>query len=101
MNTAQFHQAVEQVWQQIEEKIYDEGLSVDTEIQGAVCTLTFDDESQVIINKQEAILELWLASKLGGFHFKNVEGEWVTDEGRSFWQHLEEAFARHGESVSF
>lgn len=45
MNTAQFHQAVEQVWQQIEEKIYDEGLSVDTEIQGAVCTLTFDDES--------------------------------------------------------
>ncbi|HDL3740471.1 TPA: iron donor protein CyaY, partial [Mannheimia haemolytica] len=88
MNTAQFHQAVEQVWQQIEEKIYDEGLSVDTEIQGAVCTLTFDDESQVIINKQEAMLELWLASKLGGFHFKNVEGEWVTDEGRSFWQHL-------------
>lgn len=75
MNTAQFHQAVEQVWQQIEEKIYDEGLSVDTEIQGAVCTLTFDDESQVIINKQEAMLELWLASKLGGFHFKNVEGE--------------------------
>ncbi|MEN2937231.1 Iron-sulfur cluster assembly protein CyaY [Mannheimia haemolytica] len=47
------------------------------------------------------MLELWLASKLGGFHFKNVEGEWVTDEGRSFWQHLEEAFARHGESVSF
>lgn len=101
MNTAQFHQAVEQVWQQIEEKIDDEGLSVDTEIQGAVCTLTFDDNSQIIINKQEAMLELWLASKLGGFHFKNIDGEWVTTEGRSFWQHLEEAFERHGEEVSF
>lgn len=101
MNTAQFHQAVEQVWQQIEEKIDDEGLSVDTEIQGAVCTLTFDDESQIIINKQEAMLELWLASKLGGIHFKNIDGEWVTDEGSTFWQHLEEAFARHGESISF
>lgn len=101
MNTAQFHQAVEHVWQQIEEKIDDEGLSIDTEIQGAVCTLTFDDKSQIIINKQEAMLELWLASKLGGIHFKNVDGEWVTNEGNTFWRHLEEAFIRHGETVSF
>ena len=70
MNVAQFHQLVEQTWDEIEEKIDDEGLSVDAEIQGAVCTLTFDDE-------------------------------WKTAEGRSFWQHLEEAFARHGEEVKF
>ena len=101
MNLAQFHQLVEQTWDEIEEKIDDEGLSVDTEIQGAVCTLTFDDDSQIIINKQEAMLELWLASKLGGFYFKYLDGEWKTTEGRSFWQHLEEAFARHGETVSF
>lgn len=101
MNIAQFHQQVEQTWQRIEEKIDDEGLSVDTEIQGAVCTLTFDDGSQIIINKQEAMLELWLASKLGGFHFAYKEGEWVTQEGRSFWGHLTEAFARHGEEISF
>ena len=56
MNLAQFHQLVEQTWDEIEEKIDDEGLSVDTEIQGAVCTLTFDDDSQIIINKQEAML---------------------------------------------
>ena len=94
MNLAQFHQLVEQTWDEIEEKIDDEGLSVDTEIQGSVCTLTFDDDSQIIINKQEAMLELWLASKF-------LDGEWKTTEGRSFWQHLEEAFARHGEEVSF
>ena len=34
MNVAQFHQLIEQTWQEIEEKIDDEGLSVDTEIQG-------------------------------------------------------------------
>ena len=55
MNLAQFHQLVEQTWDEIEEKIDDEGLSVDTEIQGAVCTLTFDDDSQIIINKQSWI----------------------------------------------
>lgn len=101
MNTAEFHQAVELVWQQIEEKIDAEELPVDTEIQGAVCTLTFDDDSQIIINKQEALHELWLASKLGGFHFGFKNGEWITAEGRPFWAHLEEAFARHGEAVSF
>lgn len=101
MNVAEFHQLVEQTWQQIEEKIDEEGLSVDSEIQGAVCTLTFDDNSQIIINKQEALLELWLASKLGGFHFKYLDGEWKTAEGRSFWTHLEEAFAHHGETIQF
>ena len=101
MNVAQFHQLVEQTWDEIEEKIDDEGLSVDAEIQGAVCTLTFDNDSQIIINKQEAMLELWLASKLGGFHFKYLDDEWKTAEGRSFWQYLEEAFARHGEEVKF
>lgn len=101
MNVATFHQAVEQVWQQIEERIDEQELSVDSEIQGAVCTLTFDDDSQIIINKQEAMLELWLASKLGGFHFKNVNGQWQDSEGKTFWQHLAEAFARHGEAVEF
>jgi len=47
------------------------------------------------------MLELWLASKLGGFHFKYIDNEWKTAEGRSFWTHLEEAFVRHGEEVKF
>ncbi len=47
------------------------------------------------------MLELWLASKLGGFHFKYIDGQWITAEKRNFWDHLQEAFARHGERISF
>lgn len=101
MNTTHFHQLVEQTQHKIEEKIDEADLAVDTEIHGAVCTLTFDDDSQIIINKQEAMLELWLASKLGGFHFKYIDGQWITAEKRNFWDHLQEAFARHGERISF
>lgn len=101
MNIAEFHQEIEQVWDRIEEQLDEQGISVDCEIQGAVMTLTFDDDSQIVINKQEAMLELWLASKLGGFHFAFKEGEWLSNENRSFWTHLEEAMARHGETVSF
>ncbi|MCT8645111.1 iron donor protein CyaY [Glaesserella parasuis] len=97
MNLAEFHQAIEQVWEHIEEQ----GCDVDCETQGAVFTITFDDDSQIVINKQEAMLELWLASKLGGYHFAYRDGDWVSAEGRSFWTHLEEAVARHGEKISF
>ncbi|QLB21093.1 iron donor protein CyaY [Vespertiliibacter pulmonis] len=101
MNVAEFHQEIEKVWDCIEEQLDEQGSDVDCEIQGAVMTLTFDDDSQIVINKQEAMLELWLASKLGGFHFSYRDGEWLSSEGRSFWTHLEEAMARHGEVVSF
>lgn len=101
MNVAEFHQEIEKVWDRIEEQLDEQGCDVDCEIQGAVMTLTFDDDSQIVINKQEAMLELWLASKLGGFHFAYRGGEWLSSEDRSFWTHLEEAVARHGESVSF
>lgn len=101
MNVAEFHQEIEKVWDRIEEQLDEQGCDVDCEIQGAVMTLTFDDDSQIVINKQEAMLELWLASKLGGFHFAYRDGEWLSSEGRLFWSHLEEAVARHGETVSF
>lgn len=101
MNVAEFHQQIENVWDRIEEQLDEQGCDVDCEIQGAVMTLSFDDDSQIVINKQEAMLELWLASKLGGFHFTYQNGNWVSLEGRSFWVHLEEAVAHHGESVSF
>lgn len=101
MNVAEFHQQIESVWDRIEEQLDEQGCDMDCEIQGAVMTLSFDDDSQIVINKQEAMLELWLASKLGGFHFTFQEGEWISSEGRSFWVHLEEAVARHGETVSF
>lgn len=101
MNLVEFHQEIEQVWAKIEEQLDEQGCDVDCEIQGAVMTLYFDDDSQIVINKQEAMLELWLASKLGGFHFAYRDGDWVSSEGRSFWTHLTEAFARHGETISF
>lgn len=101
MNIVEFHQEIEKVWERIEEQLEEQGCDVDCETQGAVFTIHFDDDSQIVINKQEAMLELWLASKLGGFHFAFRDGEWLSSEGRSFWLHLEEAVARHGETASF
>lgn len=101
MNLAEFHQNIEQVWDSIEEQCDEQGVGVDFERQGSVFTMTFDDRSQIVINKQEAMLELWLASRLGGIHFAWTDGEWITTEGKSFYACLAEACAAHGEEVDF
>ncbi len=84
MNIAEFHQNIEQVWQKIEEELENQGADVDCETQGSVFTITFDNRTQIVINKQEPLLELWIASKLGGFHFAFKNGDWVSNDGQRF-----------------
>ena len=101
MNVMEFHQNIEQIWNQIEEQLEAQDCDVDCDRQGSVFTITFENRSQVVINKQEPLLELWLASQNGGFHFAYKDGHWVNHEGLDFWQALTEACAKHGEQVHF
>lgn len=101
MNLAEFHQQIEQVWDHIEEKCDEQDVDVDFERQGAVFTMTFGNHSQIVINKQESMLELWLASRLGGLHFSWQQQDWINSEGARFYDCLSEACAAHGEQVSF
>ncbi len=101
MNVTEFHQNIEQVWLKIEEQLEEQDCDVDCDTQGSVFTITFPDRSQVVVNKQEPLLELWLASKAGGFHFAFKDGQWIANDGKLFWQYLEEACRVHGEQVHF
>ncbi len=78
MNDTEFHQQVDKVMEIIEEMLDESGSDIDYEESGNVMTLEFDDRSQIIINRQEAMHEVWLASKSGGFHFQlNDKNEWI------------------------
>lgn len=77
MNDTEFHQLVDTKMQIIEEMIDDSGADIDYEVSGNVMTLEFEDRSQIIINRQEPMHEIWLASKSGGFHFKLVNDVWI------------------------
>ncbi|CAH0527391.1 iron donor protein CyaY [Vibrio hippocampi] len=77
MNDTEFHQLVDKKMQIIEEMIDDSEADIDYEVSGNVMTLEFEDRSQIIINRQEPMHEIWLASKSGGFHFKLIEDTWV------------------------
>jgi CyaY protein len=77
MNETEFHQLVDSQMQIIEQAIDDSGADIDYETTGNVMTLEFDDRSQIIINRQEPMKEIWLASRSGGFHFQWQDEQWI------------------------
>jgi CyaY protein len=53
---------------------------VDVDLQmkpGGILELGFEDGSKMIINRQSATRELWVAARSGGFHFRHEAGRWV------------------------
>jgi CyaY protein len=60
----------------------DDALSdLDFDLIDGVLTIEFDDGGKVIINRQEAAQQLWLASPEGPAHFNYdaQQGEWCND----------------------
>jgi CyaY protein len=57
--------------------------AIDLEIERTdnVITVTFDDDSKVIVNSHSAAREIWIAARSGGFHFRRDGERWV--DGRS------------------
>lgn len=105
MNDSTFHQLADGLWQTIEERIddWDGDSDIDVEINGGVLTLSFENGSKIIINRQEPLHQVWLATKNGGYHFNYQDDSWVCDRsGREFWQLLEQASSEQaGEPVAY
>jgi CyaY protein len=55
---------------------------IDNQRVGAMVTLTFANRSQIIINLQKPLQELWMAAKSGGFHFRLTQGQWQDTKGQ-------------------
>lgn len=74
MNESEFDQLAEETLFAIEEAIDECGVDIDYDNAGGILTLEFVNGSQVIINKQAPLTQLWVAAKSGGFHF-DYDGE--------------------------
>jgi CyaY protein len=73
---------------------------VDNQRVGAMITLTFADRSQIVINLQKPLHEIWLASKNGGYHFKYDQGQWMDTKGQGeFFYQLSQQASLHAKSA--
>jgi CyaY protein len=69
LTEARFHDLVDAVQEAVEDIFDDSDIDLDLENSAGVLTVRFENGTQLIFSRQEAIRQLWLAARSGGFHF--------------------------------
>jgi CyaY protein len=82
MNEAEFHNAVLDTLRRIEQAVETSGVDIEFENAGEILTLEFANGSKIIVNKQGAARQIWVAAKSGGFHygFDAASRTWRNDQ---------------------
>ncbi len=66
-----------QVLDRIEDLLDQSGIEHDADRQNHVLTVTFENDSQMVVNGQSVMREIWLAYKGGAHHFRDQDGQWT------------------------
>ncbi len=79
MDESEFNQRVDDILLQIEDAIDNSGADIDYESSGGILTLSFENDSKIIINRQTPLRQIWVATRSSGFHF-------IFDDNAQNWQ---------------
>ncbi|HSW17200.1 MAG TPA: iron donor protein CyaY [Ramlibacter sp.] len=62
---------------------------LDSQRVGGMVTITFQNGSQIVVNLQKPLHEIWMATRAGGFHYKFDGARWMDTKGNGeFFGHL-------------
>ena len=56
-------------------------VDIDTQRVGGMVTLTFPNGTQIVVNLQKPLHEVWMAAKSGGYHYKFDGTRWIDTKG--------------------
>ncbi|CAN7241480.1 iron donor protein CyaY [Acidovorax sp. LjRoot129] len=59
----------------------DTDADVDAQRSGGMVTLTFPNRTQIVINLQRPLHEVWMAAKSGGYHYRFDGAAWQDTKG--------------------
>ena len=76
---------------------------VDSQRTGGMVTLTFPNRSQIIINLQKPLHEVWMAAQSGGYHYRFDGAVWQDTKGAGeFFDRLsQDAAQQSGTTLRF
>jgi len=76
---------------------------IDNQRVGGMITITFPNKSQLIVNLQPPLHEIWLAARSGGYHYRHDGKVWVdTKTGEELFANLSrEATMQGGQPLQF
>ncbi|HVR48883.1 MAG TPA: iron donor protein CyaY [Pseudorhodoferax sp.] len=86
------------------DRINDESdADLDNQRVGGMVTLAFRNGSQIVVNLQKPLHEVWLAAQSGGYHYKGDSGHWLdTKGGAEFFEQLSrDASVQAGQPLVF
>lgn len=98
LTNSQFHDLVDATQRNLEDIIDNGDVDIDIESSGGILTLTFENQHQVILSRQEPLQQLWLADRSGGFHFDydSEQATWYcADTQQTLVQMLGDIFHAH------
>jgi CyaY protein len=107
MTDNEFMDQAERLLQQLETACdhLNENADVDIDNQrvGGMVTITFPNRSQLIVNLQKPLHEVWLAARSGGYHYRFDGMHWQDTKGQGeFWQQLsQDASQQFGAALNF
>lgn len=92
--------AIEQACDRIND---DTDADIDNQRSGGMITLVFANRSQIVVNLQKPLHEIWLAARSGGYHYRWDGQAWVDTKGQGelFEQLSRSASEQTGQHLSF
>ncbi len=86
MTDTEFMDRAESVMRAIEarcDRINEESdADIDNQRVGGMVTLVFRDRSQIVVNLQKPLHEIWLAARSGGYHYRFDGERWMDTKGQ-------------------
>ncbi|BAO80121.1 protein implicated in iron transport, frataxin homolog [Serpentinimonas raichei] len=107
MNDTEYLNRAEALLQAVErccDRINDESeVDIDNQRVGSMVTLVFRDGSQIVINLQKPLHEVWMAARSGGTHYRFDGQHWLDTKGAGeFFERLsQEASAQARAGLRF
>ena len=103
MNDSEFQQLADLLYQKIEDDIEESQADIDYDQNGGLLTLEFENRSKLIINRQQPLHQIWLATLENGHHYDYKTGKWIDNRsGEEFLGFLSKAiFKQSKERVVF
>lgn len=91
MSPSEYLALAEETLEAIEDAIAQASSDLDIECDrsGNVLEIGFPDDSKIIVNTQEALQEIWVAARAGGFHYRWNGDAWIdTRSGKELFDEL-------------
>ncbi len=86
LEESEFKELIDDMLIQIEDAIDELDSDIDYESSDGILTIILENRTQIIINRQTAALQLWLAAKSGGFHFDYINKPDANNSLFNKWQ---------------